>query len=126
MFYLIYQKEQQRQASGEGDEDAAPVKPQLPLRQELANASHTFEKYKSKISSFFINSKKLENLTKKMSTTAELSGLNKLVPDYDDDEEEQENNNEHDEKSSSNNLNTENEKSNYMVGYAMKSTNQLK
>lgn len=85
------------------------MKPQLPLRQELENASHTFEKYKSKISSFFINSKKLENLTKKMSTTSELSGLNKLVPDYDDDEEDQDNKNEHDEKSSTNNLNTENE-----------------
>lgn len=68
------------------------MKPQLPLRQELENASSTFEKYKSKISSFFINTKKLEDLSKKLSSQqTELTGLNKLVPDYDDDDDDEEN-----------------------------------
>jgi hypothetical protein len=63
----------------------------VPLKKELENASNTFENYKSKISNFFVNTKKLEHLTNEISKkTNANSELNILILDYIDEEEDAE------------------------------------
>jgi hypothetical protein len=93
-FSKIIKEQKKKKAIEMGEEENVTAKPVVPLKKELENASNTFEKYKSKISNFFVNTKKLEHLTnemsKKTSANSELTGLNKLMLDYSDEEEDAE------------------------------------
>lgn len=64
----------------------------VPLKTEIEKASSTFAKYRDKISNFFINTKKLEDVLKEKSENKildiESTGLNKLIVDYSENEGE--------------------------------------
>lgn len=98
-----YYGQQQKEAGGqEADLPSEPVvKPVVPLKKELENASSVFAKYKSKISCFFEVTKKVEEKlsSKKNEATSSKDGsaLKQLVTNYGDDDKESENEKEEEE-----------------------------
>jgi hypothetical protein len=91
-YYMAAYYNQQQKAGSEKDViEVEPVKPVVPLKKELENASSIFAKYKDKISSFFINTQKVEEAKKVKDTT----GLKLLISNYGDDADMSGNEEEH-------------------------------
>ncbi len=81
--YSYYQYYQQINQNGSSD-ILPPMKP-VPLKEDIEKASSAFAKFKSKISTFFLASEKLEKSSKLKNKSTKKSDVNKLVADYSDD-----------------------------------------